>query len=70
MVNNWTLTHEQFDFMLRHDAKIWFAYTQDDMTYLNNLEQSDEYRLLFGNMSFDEAIDRYECVLDRIMCDI
>jgi hypothetical protein len=62
--DDWTLTTDQMFFLMQRHNPILEAYTHDDMTYLDSIENSDEYRALFDNMSFDEAFDRYECTLE------
>jgi hypothetical protein len=56
----WELNPTQVAFMNRHLATIQDAYEHDDMNFLRALEATDEYRQLFGRMSWDEAWDRYE----------
>ena len=63
--DEWTLTADQMIFMLQHHNAIEQAYTNDDDAYLEGLTASDEYRVLFGDMSFDEAYDRYECTIEE-----
>jgi len=67
--NDWTLTTDQMVFMMQYNNPIEEAYANDDMDYLRQLEASDEYRALFGEMSFDEAYDRYECTLEDASAD-
>ena len=52
-------------FLMQRHYPIFEAYAKDEMAYLDSIENSDEYRSLFGSMSFDEAIDRYECTLEE-----
>ena len=59
--DDWTLTPDQMFFLMQRHNPIFEAYAKDDMAYLDSIEHSDEYRSIFGSMSFDEAIDRYEC---------
>jgi hypothetical protein len=56
----WALEGAQLVFMLRHKDAIEAAYDDDDMATLDALESSDEYRALFGDMTWDEAYDRFE----------
>lgn len=60
MVGNWELNTEQMIFMLRLNNSILDAYENEDMEKLGDIEASGEYRDLFGDMTFDEAFDRYE----------
>jgi hypothetical protein len=58
--DDWSLTTEQALFMLQHNN--WFAGEDvEDARHLANLR---EYVELFGDMSIDEAIDRYECMIE------
>jgi len=36
------------------------AYAAEDRVPLDELERSEEYKRLFGDMPWDEAFDRYE----------
>lgn len=56
----WALEGAQLAFMLQHKDEIEAAYEADDMAMLDQLEASDEYRALFGDMVWDEAYDRFE----------
>jgi len=56
----WALADEQLGFMIRHHELIENAYARDDMEALRELARSAEYRAAFGEMSWDEAYDRYE----------
>jgi hypothetical protein len=60
----WTLSADQMIFMLQHHNGIEAAYEADDLEALRELAASDEYKAIFGDMSFDEAYDRYECTLE------
>lgn len=62
--DEWTLNTDQMVFMLQHHNPIVAAYEADDLDYLRELANSDDYKAVFGNMSFDEAYDRYECTLE------
>src|SRR4051812_5546450 len=37
---------------------------QENIEALRTLADSEAYKALFGEMSIDEAIDRYECMLE------
>ena len=58
--DDWALGGDQLAFMLQHHDQIEAAYDSDDMTFLDELESSPEYKALFGDMPWDEAYDRYE----------
>lgn len=58
--DEWALEGDQLAFMLQHHDQIEAAYASDDMSVLDELEASPEYRALFGDMPWDEAYDRYE----------
>ena len=58
--DDWALEGDQLAFMLQHHDQIEAAYDSDDMTFLDELESSPEYKALFGDMPWDEAYDRYE----------
>ena len=62
--DDWTLNGEQMIFMLQHHNPIEAAYEDDRMDYLRELADSEAYTAIFGDMSFDEAYDRYECMLE------
>lgn len=65
MSDDWTLTEAQADFM---DSRYWeivTAYDTDDMPTLRAIAASDEYKALFGDMSWDEAYDRFECLCEE-----
>lgn len=62
--DDWTLDADQMIFMLQHHNAIEAAYEKDDTAYLKRLANSDEYKAIFGDMSFDEAYDRYETVIE------
>ncbi len=51
-------------FMLQHHNLIEAAYEADDLEALRKLAASDEYKTVFGAMTFDEAYDRYEEMLE------
>ncbi len=62
--DDWTLNTDQMIFMLQHHNQIEAAYTAEDMEFLRELSVSAAYRAVFGDMGFDEAYDRYECMLE------
>ena len=61
----WTLNSEQMIFMLQHHNFVENAYAEDNMTVLRELEASETYKTAFGEMSWDEAYDRYESFLNK-----
>jgi hypothetical protein len=62
--DDWSLSSDQMIFMLQHNNEIEAAYERDDLEFLRSLAASDEYKSVFGDMSFDEAYDRYETLLE------
>jgi hypothetical protein len=62
--DDWTLTTDQMIFMLQHHNAIESAYRVNDLAFLRKLETSSHYKRVFGDMSWDEAYDRYEEMLD------
>ncbi len=62
--DEWTLNADQMVFMLQHHNPITAAYEADDLDFLRELADSQAYKSVFGMMSFDEAYDRYECMLE------
>lgn len=67
--DDWTLTPIQYDWFFRHKHVIdaW-AHAGGDDEYaaasVDELIYSDKFAELFGDMSFDEALDRFECMLE------
>jgi hypothetical protein len=62
--DDWTLNSDQMIFMLQHHNVIEQAYAQEDAGFICELSNSDEYKSLFGVMTFNEAYDRYESALE------
>jgi hypothetical protein len=62
--DNWTLNANQMLYMLQNHNVIEAAFAEDDLGSLRQLAVSHEFRALFGDMSFDEAYDRYETMLE------
>jgi hypothetical protein len=56
----WTLTTDQMIFMLENHNIIEFAYSTNDLAALRHLSDSRRYKAVFGDMTWDEAFDRYE----------
>lgn len=65
MTDDWTLTDDQLTWMLQHQQEIDAAYLAEDMDWLRTLERTADYQRVFGDMNFDEAIDRWECMGDE-----
>lgn len=63
MTDDWTLTPEQFEFMGQR-WKLILADLFEGERKVVEIEMSDEYKALFGDMSMNEAIDRFECMID------
>jgi len=61
--SNWTLNTDQMIFMLQHHNMIETAFAVDDVENLRELAASPSFRAVF-DMSFDEAYDRYETMLE------
>jgi hypothetical protein len=62
--DDWSLNANQMLFMLEHHNPIETAYASDDLDFLSELAKSNAYIAAFGDMSWDEAYDRYECMLE------
>jgi hypothetical protein len=58
--DSWALEGAQLAFMLQHQDQIESAYEASDLSSLDALIVSNEYRALFGDMPWDEAYDRFE----------
>lgn len=61
--DDWTLTTDQMIFMLQHHNPIEAAYRADNTAFLCELAESADFKRLFGDMTWDEAFDRYESAL-------
>lgn len=57
---NCQLTPQQAQFMQDHHAEIHQASTQLPEQSLTYLYTSAEYKAVFGNMLWDDALDRYQ----------
>jgi hypothetical protein len=62
--DDWTLNARQMLFMLQHHNPIETAYAEDDMEFLRLLAKSEGYLAAFGDMLWDEAYGRYECMVE------
>ena len=63
--DDFTLSVEQMVFMLNAISAIEQAEAEGDKQFFIDLKESAEYKFLFGNMSIDQALDRYELTLDE-----
>jgi hypothetical protein len=63
--NSFTLTIDQMIFMMNAINAIEQAEEEDDKQFFTDLKESAEYKTLFGEMSIDQAIDRFELTLDE-----
>ncbi len=62
-MSQYILTEEQFAFMKKHHAEIEYSIvhcSSDGHDFIATLEASEEYKVLFGDMFWDDAYDRYE----------
>lgn len=62
---DWGLSPEQLAFMQARDSEIEEAYRKDDDGFFIQIISSDDWGRLFGEMSWDEAYDRYEFSIGR-----
>ena len=60
--DDFSLNAAQMVFMINHENAIEQAYSAHDMSFLHQLAASSEFKLLFGDMGWDQAYDRYECI--------
>jgi hypothetical protein len=58
--DDWVLSVDQMIFMMQHHNEIEDAFDNIDMQALVDISNLKEYKDVFGDMSFDEAYDRYE----------
>jgi hypothetical protein len=65
MDDEWSLTAEQTVFMTAIHSLITGVVTDEIVDLIRILAYSHDYKLGFGEMSFDEAVDRYLCMLDE-----
>ena len=54
------LSATQMGYLMNHHNVINHAFDTNDMDTLHAIAESDEFGTVFGDMSFDEAWDRYE----------
>jgi hypothetical protein len=67
--DHWILDTDQMIFMMQHHNMIEAAYASEDLDSLRLLAASEAFKSVFGEMSFDEAYDRYECALEDNRAD-
>lgn len=67
--DDWSLDANQMLFMLKYNNEIHRAFQEDDVDFLVSLARTEEYKSIFGTMSFDEAYDRYESTLEGGFAD-
>lgn len=63
--DDFTLTVDQMIFMMNAINAIEQAEADDDKQFFIDLKESAEYQRLFGQMSIDQAIDRFELTLEE-----
>lgn len=64
-IEDFTLTAAQIAFMINIDAAAERADAADDYDFFDGVVASDAWRGLFGDMSWDQAYDRYEIMIGR-----
>jgi hypothetical protein len=62
--DEWTLSPQQMLFLMQNHNALEKAYADGDLDFLRQFAESKAFKDLFGNMSFDEAYDRYETTLE------
>jgi hypothetical protein len=63
--DDFTLTVDQMVFMINADNAMRKAEAEGNVEFFRDLASSPEYKSLFGNMSIDQAIDRYELMIGQ-----
>jgi len=63
--DDFRLTAEQMVFMINIETAAEQADEADDYTFFDSLVASQEWQTCFGKMSWDQAFDRYEIMIDR-----
>jgi hypothetical protein len=61
--DDFSLNTEQMVFMFNADNALRKAEAEGDTQFFRDLAASPEYKALFGEMSIDQAIDRYELMI-------
>lgn len=56
---DWTLTPEQMKWMDDNADDVTYAFDNEYFDVVRALADSDDFKALFGEMTFDEAYDRY-----------
>jgi hypothetical protein len=64
--DDFRLTAEQMVFMINIDAAAEFADQANDYEFFDKLTISDEWKSLFGEMSWDNVYDRYEIMIAKV----
>jgi len=63
--DDFTLNVEQMVFMMNAINAIEQAENEGDKQFFVDLKNSPDYKRLFGEMSIDQAIDRYELMIGQ-----
>ena len=63
--DDFTLNAAQMEFMINVEVAVDEADRQDNDTFFDALVASDAWQMLFGDMSWDQAYDRYEIMIGR-----
>jgi hypothetical protein len=61
--HDFSLNAAQMEFMLRTHNAAEIADANNDNAFFDTLVASDEWAVLFGSMSWDQAWDRYEIMI-------
>jgi hypothetical protein len=61
--DDFTLNAAQMQFMINAHNAAETAYASKDWTIIDEVTASEEWRQLFGEMSWDQAYDRYEIMM-------
>jgi hypothetical protein len=62
-LDDFRLSAEQMVFMINIDTAAELADKEDNYTFFDELVASDEWKKLFGEISWDNAYDRYEIMI-------
>jgi len=62
--NEWTLNPRQMLFLMQNHNVLEKAYADNNLEFLRQFAESEDFKDLFGDMGFDEAYDRYETMLE------
>lgn len=58
--DDWTLNAAQMAFMVNAEAAAELADQDNDYDFFDGIVASEEWKHLFGDMSWDAAYDRFE----------